>query len=398
MTASRPWSAPAAIEQALRRRWASGELLRAHAGVEPFEPVTVPLRGPTPRELAEDLDRVRQWMSRLERGSRRAGGTTYTLETRTLGGRTVGRNEVPARAVVADLDQAWRLLDVQADVAAFDVLVSATTEALAELRPWVLAHPMRALPHAAEWSRLLAATRWLRDHTGTGLYLRQIDAPGVDTKFVEQHRPILADLLDAVLPVTSIDGRRSRGQEFALRYGFAMPQPLVRLRPGSGTLPLRPAVGEVGMPVEEMAALDVPPCRVIVVENEISYLSVPAGPGTMVVFGSGFTVASLGRVAWLAACDVHYWGDLDTHGFAILDLLRVGVAHVRSLLMDRDTLLAHRDRWVTEPKPTRAHLARLTSPEADLYRDLVEDVFGPAIRLEQERIQWPHVLAALSPL
>jgi hypothetical protein len=33
--------------------------------------------------------------------------------------------------------------------------------------------------------------------------------------------------------------------------------------------------------------------------------------------------------------------------------------------------------------------------EADLYQDLVEDVFGVAVRLEQERIALPHVCAAL---
>ena len=52
--------------------------------------------------------------------------------------------------------------------------------------------------------------------------------------------------------------------------------------------------------------------------------------------------------------------------------------------MDRATLLEHRERWGREPKPTRARLAHLTGAEGALYDDLVEDVLGPAVRLEQK--------------
>jgi len=31
------------------------------------------------------------------------------------------------------------------------------------------------------------------------------------------------------------------------------------------------------------------------------------------------TGALIGAARWLADCDLHYWGDLDTHGFAMLD-------------------------------------------------------------------------------
>lgn len=41
------------------------------------------------------------------------------------------------------------------------------------------------------------------------------------------------------------------------------------------------------------------------------------------------------------------------------------------MLMDRETLLAHRDRWGTEERPARSALTRLTAEEADLYAELV---------------------------
>jgi len=98
---------------------------------------------------------------------------------------------------------------------------------------------------------------------------------------------------------------------------------------------------------------------------------------------------------WLAEAAVDYWGDLDTHGFAILNQLRAWLPQTQSVLMDRETLLAHRDRWVPEPTPTKATLGRLTCEESALYLDLVTDRFTERVRLEQERVDWQWALERL---
>lgn len=392
------WSTPASVVDVVRRRWTSGVLLSSHARGEPFVPLSIPLRGPGAGEAATDLARVQQWAATLERGARRGGGTAYSLERRSLGGRALGRNDVPSRAVVDSYDDAWRLLGVEADVRAFDEIRALTDATLPALTLWMCEHPLRALPHAVAWPGVLSAVSWISAQGGSRRYLREIDVPGVDTKFIEQHRAILAELLEVILPPHRIEGRHSRGREFALRYGLAMPRPLLRLRVGAGVLPFPSGLQELGVRPDELATVAVPPCRVLVVENEISYLSVPTPPGWLVIFGSGYTVATLGELPWLAGCEIHYWGDLDTHGFAILDRLRAWWPHAQSVLMDRSTLLAHEDRWGAENTPTRSRLSRLTSPECDLYDDLVEDTFGTRIRLEQERIAWDHVVDALARL
>lgn len=86
--------------------------------------------------------------------------------------------------------------------------------------------------------------------------------------------------------------------------------------------------------------------------------------------------------------DRQYWGDLDTHGFRILDQLRAVHPHVVSVLMDQATRLAHREAWGRESAPSRAELARLSRKESALYRALGGDLYGPAVRLEQELIGW----------
>ena len=99
------------------------------------------------------------------------------------------------------------------------------------------------------------------------------------------------------------------------------------------------------------------------------------------IFGGGYAVQILESLNWLESLDVVYWGDLDTHGFAILNRLRHRFPNARSLLMDSDTLLAHQTQWVTEPTPTAAVLSLLTPDEQALYGALGAGVFGPAVRL-----------------
>jgi hypothetical protein len=88
----------------------------------------------------------------------------------------------------------------------------------------------------------------------------------------------------------------------------------------------------------------------------------------------------------LKCCAIHYWGDIDTHGFGILHQLRGHFEHVTSFLMDRETLDAHVAFWGVEDKQLRAELRRLTPQERALYDDLRDNRIREGLRLEQEHI------------
>ena len=81
--------------------------------------------------------------------------------------------------------------------------------------------------------------------------------------------------------------------------------------------------------------------RVFITENEINGLAFPDVPGSLVIFGLGYGLDRLSEVSWLHRREVHYWGDIDTYGFHILDRLRALFPAARSFLMDRETLLEH---------------------------------------------------------
>ena len=130
------------------------------------------------------------------------------------------------------------------------------------------------------------------------------------------------------------------------------------------------------------------------VENEVTYLAFPPVEDAVVIFGGGYALSQMEPLTWLSQRKLVYWGDIDTHGFAILDRLRAKFEHVRSMLMDRATLLAHEDQWVRESAPVNAHLGSLHPDETALYTDLVEDTLGIAVRLEQERVSYAAIQEA----
>jgi hypothetical protein len=264
---------------------------------------------------------------------------------------------------------------------------------------------LQALALAHEWPRLLDVVAWLQAHPRPGVYLRQVDLPRVDSKFIEAHRGVLAALLDLALPPESIDSSATGAGQFCRRYGFKDKPLRIRLRWLGASAALLPASGEQDVALTQTAfeRLTLPVQRVFITENEVSFLAFPAMADSLLVFGAGYGLDALAGVAWLQACRVYYWGDIDTHGFAILDQLRVHLPHAQSLMMDRETLMAHAGRWGHEPQPVLRDLPRLSTQEHALFDDLRHRRLGLApgtaqVRLEQERIGFGWVQQALATL
>ncbi len=117
-----------------------------------------------------------------------------------------------------------------------------------------------------------------------------------------------------------------------------------------------------------------------ITENETNFLAFPQARDAIVIFGAGYGWDALSRSHWLQNCSIHYWGDIDTHGFGILDQLRGQFEHVASFLMDRETLEAHTAVWGREDKPLVADLHHLTSEERGLYDDLRDNRIRAGLR------------------
>lgn len=367
MSTERAWSVPSDIEARVRRRWNSGALLREMIEGAPFQRVEVVLHGPNAAGIEERLDEARRWRDSLVQGS--GDGRRYDLLTTARGGRHV----VPVRAIVSSWEQAWEILHVRDDVARFREMVQRSPEIPAQ---WVIANPLRALAVANEWAQILAAYQWIATHRGRGRYFREITAPGADTKLIERHSTVLAGLF----------GVKASRLDYEL--GFGVKPSFVRMRFDPRALGMPKELTEGSFRTTELGRLRVELREALIVENEITYLSAPVPESGVVIWGKGYDAKNPASLTWLRDIPVRYWGDIDTHGFAILNRVRQLLPHASSLLMDEETLLAHEERWGREETPSTAALPLLSRDEARLYESLVTDRFGRSVRLEQERIDW----------
>ena len=397
MTGETGWTTPADLRRQVRRLWDRGLILASLATGETQFPRRLVLKRPGSTELRDRFDEVRAWVAALR------SMPHVRLSMREIRHRVSGANLLPHEAWVDTFDDAVALIRKQPEVDEFRRLVDWTRARQPALLAWVAKRPLRALQLAGDWRRLLDVVGWLADHPRPGVYLRQMDVPGVHSKFVEAHRGVLGELLDRALPSTSVDADAPAGVAgFARRYGFREKPERIRFRVLDPAHALLAAAGEaapeqdVTLDAASFAALDTGISRAFVTENEINFLAFPRVQEGMVIFGAGYGFETLGRAHWLRRCRLHYWGDIDTHGFAILDALRARFDHVESFLMDRGTLMAFESLWGTEDSPIDRDLPRLTAQERALYDDLRDHRIGRNLRLEQERIGFGWVRDALA--
>jgi hypothetical protein len=235
-----------------------------------------------------------------------------------------------------------------------------------------------------DFQRLLDMLAWLESNPDSDLFPRELPVAGLDSKWLETHKKSVSALASPIL-----DTDASGGSLYPA-LGLKTPPKLLRLRlldPG-----LRAAAGGLGdlsAPVGELAGLNIKPKLAIIVENLQTGLSVKDLKGAVLFMRMGYSVDMLGGIPWLQGIKCVYWGDLDTHGFAILSRARKHLPEASSILMDLKTLLAYKELWGRENTPFQGrYLPYLTREEDKVFQGLLDNRWGENIRLEQERIAW----------
>jgi hypothetical protein len=381
------WTTPTDLTREIRRLWERGRILAAQITGEPVFPLRLPLRRPDAKAMAERFDEVRSWIRALDEGSRDRRGFGYAIEWQDINHRQLGRNRIPAAVSLPTEGDALRLIGKVREAEGFRELTRQTEAQFPVLLPWLAKRPLRVMEHAGDWDRILAVLAWFKEHPNSNLYLRQIDIPNVDTKFLEVRKGLISELLDLVLSTSPEENPAQGVARFEERYGLCAKPPLVRFRLLDDRLAIH-GFSDLTVPVSEFARFAPQVRHVFVTENEINGLAFPAVSKALVIFGLGYGIDLLGTLSWMHDCGVYYWGDIDTHGFRMLDQLRARFPGLRSLLMDRETLMLHRRSWGSEPVPYLGELSHLNEDEAALYDDLRFNRLGESVRLEQERISF----------
>jgi hypothetical protein len=333
----------------------------------------------------------------------------WLAQWRTVARATIGRVREETRVWQKSLGTqslpcAW-CFDTPADIAAalgeaapwtrakhrFDALVDRFEQGAESRWRQVIARDFDALADLddKEYARICAVLDWLRGRPGSGIYPRQLPIAGIDSKWLDARRSMIAAWVAALRDIDAGDFHAVTGLRAPPdRLRMRLLDPALRRRLGGLT--------DIEAPIEEIASLEPGAGRVLIVENLYTGLAIEDRPGTVLFMGRGNAIEAFARIPWLKDLPIDYWGDLDTYGMAILARLRGYLPQVRSVLMDRGTLLAFEPLWGTEKRQHPSiELAHLTVGEREVYADLRGDALGTRIRLEQERIAWDWVCARL---
>jgi hypothetical protein len=376
---------PEEIKQQAERKYPS--FLRASILDEIFFPFEIRFRKAT---ASDDYLILRDWVRELLAGSKAERGFGYDVVLKKQELRRYGRQSLPSQITIETEADYLRLIGKTEAFKQWQTAVSHTLSQLPQLKEWLAQYPQRVLPHTHIWDDLLVVCDYFVNNPKPNLYLRELPIP-VHTKFIEENQAILRHLLDELLPPDAVS---AGGNQFEQRFSLRYDEPQIRLRLLDEGLR-----SELGWPAADLS-LTLSDCRglvgmngraVLIVENKMTFLTLPPAKNSLAIWGKGFQVSLLREIDWLADCTIWYWGDLDAQGFAILSQLRSYWPRTRSLLMNDATLEKYKEFVVAGTPVGRIVLANLEREEAAVYRQLVDNNW----RLEQERIRQENVLIAI---
>lgn len=316
------------------------------------------------------------------------------IQTKLVKTRKFGEQIFPEKIVFESAADLLGFLGKKNEFNQLMELVEMSRLSLPQIESWLLgsSSPLRILENKNHWPGILDVCGYFYTRTDFDLYPRLFPL-SVHSKFLEENRGVLADILSCVLPENK---KNPAGLTFEEKFLIkTMPQKLAVRIPDQD---LRNALG---IPFSELEVATKELSRIIeafkgtihfiIIENKSSYLSFPDVPNGVLIFGSGFLVGALETQNFLHKGRVLYWGDIDAHGFEILSLMREQIPHTETFLMSEEILNQFWSGTVGKPSVKSEDPKALSHAELKLYRHLKNG----EKRLEQERLPLHLILEGL---
>ena len=317
-------------------------------------------------------------------------GFGYTVDYKRTRTKYLGEQDIPVSIYFETEQDFLRFLSKEKEVAKFRENIALIISIFPQLTPWIQKYPKKVVQNETEWTDILKVCSYFKENPHPNCYIRELPI-AVHTKFVEQHKGILQELLNILLADTLEVG----ATHFEQRFHLKDKEPLVRFRILDQDIAdaYFQGIDDMAIPISLFNRLALPVERVWVVENKTSLyttLAFPAMEKSIAIFGSGYGVAALKEASWLATKKLYYWGDIDAQGFEILSQFRTYFPSVESFLMDEATFEHFYEAYEGTPSSITVEL-RLTPEEKALY----ERVKTENLRLEQEKIPQDWLLQTL---
>ena len=323
-------------------------------------------------------------------------GYGYTLELTPKNTRKWGLQSLPSKLTIDTREDYLKLLNKQTEFKKFQVNIKLIRSSISKLETWLYKNPQKVVANSDKWQDLLKVCLYFQNTPYPNLYLRELPIK-VHTKFIEKTKTIINSLLEAILPVKSIQiAEKNSNHFFEQKFSLNYDEPLVRLRLLDKQLKEKYnfPVSDLLTPLSEFKQLNLKHHNFFITENKMNFLTLPNLQNSFAIWGSGYKTQILKSVDWLNFCDIFYWGDIDVDGFKILSQFRKYFPQTVSIMMNQDTFKSFEEFSVNIKNCEPENLSNLTIEEHTLYYFVSKS----GKRLEQEHITQNFVVENLSRL
>jgi len=377
---------PAEIKSYALKWWKP--LLQSTISGEVFFPKTIDRIGKAQSvHITERFEILQKEIEALYRYSKSQTGTGYLVKTAERNFRRTGSHELPDSIVFETLEDYLSFTGKKKEWNLFLLNYEKLKTSFSQLSKWALQHCLWLTDTNINWADIFKVCLYFTDTPRPDLYVRQLPI-AVHTKFIEDNDAVIQSLLDFLIS----DHIRNPGQKrFAERYYLRYDEPVIRMRILDTQLTCFGNFTDISIPLSHFEKLDLPVNNILIAENKMNFLTLPAVPSAIAIWsGGGFNISYLKNAVWLADKNIFYWGDIDEYGFQILHQLKSYYPQTQSIMMDLKTFECFAAFAVTGTRNKSEQLSLLTDEESKLFNQLK---LSAKNRLEQEKIPQEYVNA-----
>jgi len=312
---------------------------------------------------------------------------SYCIELKERKTKKYGTQSLPTRIYFENQNDYLKFIKKETEYQNFNKNITLISNTVPKLTDWAIQNIKKIIKYQDVWSELLNICNYFINNPKPNLYIRELPIKE-HTKFVENHKPIISELLDIVVR----EAVQKEETIFEKRYNLRYAEPLVRFSILDKSISNKYfwGVKDISITISDFTNLSLQIDKAIIVENKTTiytFLTLPELKNTIAIYGGGYNVATQKNITWLKNAEIFYWGDIDVQGFEILSQVRGYYPQTKSILMNKEIYQKFKD-FIVESKPSNIkEQLNLTKDEYELYLELKKN----NTRLEQEKISYDFV-------
>lgn len=374
------------IRKRAERKFAEYLVALIDRQLEAFFPMEIPFQK---LKANANLPELERWIGELKAYSKATKGYGYELTMKRVKSRTNNYQTLPVNLSFQTEADYLKFIGKQKEAQKFREQTAMVIEQVPALQAWIQQKPLQFLKHMGKWKDLVKVVLYYLEHPRPMLYPRELPIE-VHSKFVESNKSLIEQLLKVVMPAGGIDWAKDNTYD---RLSLKRAPNWIRLRfldPKLAAAFGFPCM-EVALPRYEFEALSAKiPAKVIVIENQVTFLTFPPLENGIAIWGKGYSVRDL-KGGWLQETQLWYWGDIDTQGLEILSIFRGNYPQAKAFLMNQATFEQFK-QYAVKGTPFGGEVpGNLSVEEQELFAMLKHS----GLRLEQEHISQSWIARVL---